>query len=78
MNIKKLVKSNIQSLHAYQAEEIPCRVKLDANESPYGKKVLKSVMTNKYPDPEAKDLRKLVAKDLKVKWENLLHGNGSD
>lgn len=78
MDIKKLVKPNIRSLRAYHAEEIPCRVKLDANESPYGVTVLKSVKTNKYPDPEARELRKLVAQDLKVRSENILHGNGSD
>ncbi|MEN8264308.1 MAG: histidinol-phosphate transaminase [Nitrospirota bacterium] len=78
MNIRKLVKPNIRSLKAYHAEEIPCRVKLDANESPYGSRVLKSVMTNRYPDPEASALRKIVAKEYKVRPENLLHGNGSD
>jgi histidinol-phosphate aminotransferase len=78
MDIKKLVKPNIRSLRAYQAEEIPCKIKLDANESPYGSTVLKSVKTNKYPDPEARVLRSLVAKDLNVKPENILHGNGSD
>ncbi len=78
MNIRKLVKPNIRSLKAYHAEEIPCMVKLDANESPYGSRVLKSVMTNRYPDPEASALRKIVAKEYKVRPENLLHGNGSD
>jgi histidinol-phosphate aminotransferase len=78
MNIRKLVKPNILSLKAYQAEEIPCKVKLDANESPYGYRVLKSVLTNEYPDPEAKDLRKLFARGLRVKYEDVLHGNGSD
>ena len=78
MNIKKLVKPNVRSLRAYQAAEIPCRVKLDANESPYGYKALSSVQTNRYPDPEAKALRKLMAKEFKVKPENILHGNGSD
>jgi histidinol-phosphate aminotransferase len=78
MNIKKLVKPNVRSLRAYQAAEIPCRVKLDANESPYGYKALSSVQTNRYPDPEAKALRKLMAKEFKVKTENILHGNGSD
>jgi histidinol-phosphate aminotransferase len=78
MDIKKLVKPNIRSLRAYQAEEIPCSLKLDANESPYGVKALKGVMTNRYPDPEAKALRKLIAKQYKVKAENILHGNGSD
>jgi histidinol-phosphate aminotransferase len=78
MNIKNLVKPNILSLRAYQAEEITCKVKLDANESPYGFSAIKSVKTNRYPDPEAKELRKLIAKDLNVKIENVLHGNGSD
>jgi histidinol-phosphate aminotransferase len=78
MDIKKLVKPNVRSLHAYEAEEIPCKVKLDANESPYGLKILKTVKTNRYPDPEAKTLRRLAAKEYKVKPENILHGNGSD
>ncbi len=78
MNIKKLAKPNVRALRAYQAKEIPCKIKLDANESPYGFKVLKSIRTNKYPDPEAKELRKLAAKEFKIKTENILHGNGSD
>ena len=78
MNIKKLVKPNIRKLKAYHAAEVPCKIKLDANESPYGLKVLGSVMTNRYPDPEAKELRSLAAKDLGVNPENILHGNGSD
>jgi histidinol-phosphate aminotransferase len=78
MDIRKLVRPNILSLRAYHAEEIPCRVKLDANESPYGFASLKSVKTNRYPDPQAKTLKKLIAKDCRIKPENILHGNGSD
>ncbi len=78
INIASLVKSNVRSLRAYEAVEIPCKVKLDANESPYGFKALKSLKTNRYPDPEAKTLRKLIAGEFKVKSENILHGNGSD
>jgi len=78
MDIKKLVRPNILSLKAYKAKEIPCKIKLDANESPYGFTVLRSVRTNRYPDPEAVELRKLVARDWKVRYENTLHGNGSD
>jgi len=82
MNIKKFVRPNIGSLTAYSAKEIPCKVKLDANESPYGfegiYKALKSLKTNRYPDPEAKSLKKLISRDLKVKPENILQGNGSD
>jgi histidinol-phosphate aminotransferase len=82
MDIKKFVKSNVRSLSAYEAKEIPCKVKLDANESPYGirnsLKVVSEIKTNRYPDPEAKKLKKLVAKVIGVKQGNILHGNGSD
>lgn len=87
INIASLVEPNIRSLRAYETYEIPCRIKLDANESPYSgfriqvsgvssKKIFKNL--NRYPDPEAKSLRKLIAKEFKVRPENILHGNGSD
>jgi histidinol-phosphate aminotransferase len=82
MDIKKMVGKNIASLKAYQAKDIPCRVKLDANESPYGFpevfKTLKGIKTNRYPDPEAMGLKKLIAKEFGVRPENILQGNGSD
>ncbi|MHB8881578.1 MAG: histidinol-phosphate transaminase [Thermodesulfovibrionales bacterium] len=82
MNIKRLVRKDVASLKAYNAAEIPCRIKLDANESPYGfaaaLKAVNSVSTNRYPDPEAKGLRRLLAKDLGVRPDNILQGNGSD
>lgn len=79
-NIASLVKPHVQSLRAYEAVEIPCRVKLDANESPYSQFTVKRILQkiNRYPDPEAKALRKFLAKEFKVKPENILHGNGSD
>lgn len=82
MNIRKFVRPNVYSLTAYSAKDIPCRVKLDANESPYGFpnvfKTIKSVKTNRYPDPEARGLRELIAREFRVKPENILQGNGSD
>ena len=82
MDIEKLVRPNIRSLSAYEVKEIPCKVKLDANESPYGfngsLKVLKSIKTNRYPDPEARFLKKIVSRDFRIKPENILLGNGSD
>jgi histidinol-phosphate aminotransferase len=82
MNIKNFVKPCICSLSAYEVKEIPCKVKLDANESPYGfkdlLKALKFIKTNRYPDPEAKFLKKFISRDFGVKPENILHGNGSD
>lgn len=85
-DLSKLVRANVRALKAYEAKEIPCRVKLDANESPYSplppekifpnKDVLSAL--NRYPDPEAKALKKALAKTLKVTDGNLLFGNGSD
>jgi histidinol-phosphate aminotransferase len=82
----KLIRPNVRALQAYEAREIPCRVKLDANESPYSplppekvfskKDVLCSL--NRYPDPEAKELKKALAKSLRVSEKNILFGNGSD
>ncbi|MFA5354547.1 MAG: aminotransferase class I/II-fold pyridoxal phosphate-dependent enzyme, partial [Thermodesulfovibrionales bacterium] len=79
-----LAKKNIRSLKHYEAKDIPCTVKLDANESPYplplegfcSERVFSSL--NRYPDPEARDLRKTLARSLKVGPENILMGNGSD
>jgi histidinol-phosphate aminotransferase len=82
MKIKKLVKEGVSSLTAYNAKEIPCRVKLDANESPFGfgeaLKAVQGIHTNRYPDPEAKRLIRLIAQDLGVEEDNILQGNGSD
>jgi len=87
IGIKKLVRSNVHSLKAYSAKEIPCKIKLDANESPYSafsvqrsafsvEKIFQTL--NRYPDPEAKTLKGIIAKNIKLKPENILLGNGSD
>lgn len=82
IDFSKLSKPNIRSLKPYEAKEIPCRVKLDANESPYrinitlNHEVLQRL--NRYPDPEAKELKKAISKALKINAENILLGNGSD
>ena len=82
-----MVRPNIRTLRAYEAKEIPCKAKLDANESPYplancsSRKFvipLGRVMTNRYPDPEAKELKKVVGRYFGISSKNLLQGNGSD
>jgi histidinol-phosphate aminotransferase len=85
-DISKLIRPNIRSLKAYEAKEIPCRVKLDANEGPYSplpavkiladKAILSSL--NRYPDPEGKALKSALAKSIGVSSRNILLGNGSD
>lgn len=80
INIKNLVKPSVRNLTAYQAFERPCKIKLDANESPYGfpVKALAKISTNRYPDPEAKELKRMLTKKLEVLPANILIGNGSD
>lgn len=87
VDISLFVKPNIRSLRAYEASEIPCKVKLDANESPYSAfSVQHSTLDpqkffqilNRYPNPEAESLKRVVAKKFGVKPQNVLHGNGSD
>lgn len=86
VDFSKLVRQNIRLLQPYRASEIPCRVKLDANESPYSlrdKKPLSSDATvlgrlNRYPDPEAKELKRAIAKKHGGATDSILLGNGSD
>lgn len=81
--LKLLAKKNIRQLTPYSAKEIRCRVKLDGNESPYAlpaalfKKSFSEPL-NRYPDPEAKALRKAISKDAGISPELLICGNGSD
>jgi histidinol-phosphate aminotransferase len=60
-------------------------VKLDQNENPLGPsaKVLQAIrnnlkLTSVYPDGQAVDLKKILAKKMKIKSSNLILGNGSD
>jgi histidinol-phosphate aminotransferase len=83
--ISSLVRENILSLEAYGAGPVntPSRLKLDANESPYGfdlpAGVLKKIETNRYPDPEAAEMRRAFGRSVGVKdTQRILHGNGSD
>lgn len=86
-NIINLVRDEVRGLRPYDALEIPCDIKLDAQENPYplpGKirnkmlKALKPLLINRYPDPEAKELKRIIAGQVGVKVENIILGNGSD
>jgi len=82
MKINRLVRREVRSLRAYEAKEVPCRVKLDANESPFDHQEvlgnLKGIPTNRYPDPEGKALKREAAKRWQVRQSQILLGNGSD
>jgi histidinol-phosphate aminotransferase len=84
--ISRLVRPNIRALKSYGAREIRCKVKLDANESPFSPlpadklaalgKLLRAL--NRYPDPEGKELKTAIAKNLGISSNKILLGNGSD
>ncbi|MBF0506517.1 MAG: histidinol-phosphate transaminase [Nitrospirae bacterium] len=84
-DFSKLARKNVRDLEPYQAKNIRCSVKLDANESPYAfvppKKVMDKVARtalNRYPDPEAGKLKAAIARKIGVDTDALLVGNGSD
>jgi len=86
-SLASLVLPNVKALSAYEAKDVPCRIKLDANESPYNlppedmdrvSKAISTLAFNRYPDPQARKLRGLLARRYKVKQDQVLLGNGSD
>jgi len=85
MDIESLVKEKIKTLKSYKVADISCPIKLDIMENPYDlpdeiKELLKERMKgfNRYPDPQANELRKVLAAYVGVEKEEILVGNGSD
>jgi histidinol-phosphate aminotransferase len=86
-NIINLVKKSVQELKPYQAENIQCRIKLDAMENPYPlpetlmKKVIEGigrVKINRYPDPSASRLKNIISSQTGISADSIIIGNGSD
>lgn len=82
-NIESIIRENIKRLKPYEIKEIPCKIKLDANESPFpirfsdiAEKI--EIDLNRYPDPEVAKLKRALSKKLKINSKNIIIGNGSD
>tara|TARA_R110002051_G_scaffold130577_2_gene204428 strand:+ start:36993 stop:38045 length:1053 start_codon:yes stop_codon:yes gene_type:complete len=77
-NIQKLVRENVRGLKPYSSARDEYvsdgseMIFLDANENPFENGV------NRYPDPQQRNLKAVLAKQKEVKPENILFGNGSD
>jgi len=87
MSFHNIIRTEILEMAAYQAESADVAVKLDANENPYSfsdglmKELLSElaeVRLNRYPDPEAKELKDAIARQTGVSQPQILLGNGSD
>ena len=82
------VEEPLRGASAYHVPQPPnLRVKLDANELPFALPAalrdklaaeLAQVALERYPDPNARELRALLAGELGVTGEQLVFGNGSD
>ncbi|WP_047415145.1 histidinol-phosphate transaminase [Cellulophaga sp. Hel_I_12] len=77
-NIQNLVRENVRGLKPYSSARDEYvsdgseMIFLDANENPFENGV------NRYPDPQQRNLKAVLAKQKGVKPENILFGNGSD
>ncbi len=87
MDIEKIIKGEVLLQEAYPAEELPYRIKLDANENPYPLppvlnrlifERLETVSLNRYPAPGSPALKTAFARYYGVDEEMVLIGNGSD
>lgn len=77
-NLNTLVRENIKGLQPYSSARDEYvsdgteMIFLDANENPFENDV------NRYPDPQQRNLKAVLAKQKGVQVDNLLLGNGSD
>ncbi len=77
-NISKLVRPNVASMQAYSSARDEFTdfdkemIFLDANENPFENGV------NRYPDPQQRNLKSLIAAQRAISESELLLGNGSD
>lgn len=77
-NVENIIRENIKGLKPYSSarEEYVSdgsqMVFLDANENPFDNGV------NRYPDPQQRNLKTVLAKQKGINTENILLGNGSD
>ncbi|MBA4397153.1 MAG: histidinol-phosphate transaminase [Syntrophus sp. (in: bacteria)] len=87
MNIEQFIRAEVLAQKAYPAEVMECRIKLDANESPYGLPAplqerlfarIKDTALNRYPDAGAPMLRKRYGALCGVDENMVMTGNGSD
>jgi len=77
-NLDKITRENVKGLSPYSSardeyvSDGSTMVFLDANENPFENGV------NRYPDPQQRGLKAILAEQKGIKEENILLGNGSD
>ena len=77
-NLNKITRENVKGLSPYSSardeyvSDGSTMVFLDANENPFENGV------NRYPDPQQRSLKSIIAQQKGIQQENILLGNGSD
>ena len=77
-DLDKITRENVKGLKPYSSardeyiSDGSSMVFLDANENPFNNGV------NRYPDPQQRNLKSVLASQKEIQIENLLLGNGSD
>ncbi len=86
-NVYKFYQNSLKDLKPYDPHEIPHKVKLNANENPYGlpkniiDEILKEARKLKYslyPNANATELSQEVSSTFGLNLDNIIIGNGSD
>lgn len=85
--IENMIRETLRGMKAYEVDNKPYDIKIDANESNYNifgdimpliwEKVMEEDI-NRYPDSEATELRAAISRFIGVPPERILCGNGSD
>jgi len=85
--LESRLSGRVKALSAYSVPHRDCSVKLDGNESPFPlppevaariAEETSRLELNRYPDPEAHDLRTLISEISGFPREGIILGNGSD
>ena len=86
--VEQWIRPQVRALSAYHVPEVGNRIKLDAMENPYTwpaplvdgwLEVLRNVSLNRYPDPQARDLKACLRTTLQIpQGMDIMLGNGSD
>lgn len=84
----EFLRDDIKDLKPYKVHNIPYKIKLDANESPYdlpdairqrlAKELMEGCEFNRYPDSDATALRQAISRYCDVSPDEVMVGVGSD
>jgi len=86
-NFDLILRKNIKKLKPYSTKKADCNIKLDANENPFDFPMeLKEIISkdlfkhpfNRYPDPDASEIKELLSKQMSVDKARIAIGNGAD